>query len=81
MDFDPRDYDSRDEERFVDARVRGGVDDHDRDQESAQLSRGSRDRGDDGREPGRGPRASGWEAAGAAEGAAVAITVALLRSC
>lgn len=59
MDFDPRDYDSRDDERFAPDRGRGGKDDradHDRDDDPRQPYIPSRDRDDsDVREPGRGP--------------------------
>jgi hypothetical protein len=56
MDFDPRDIDSRDDERYGYDRERGGRDgsDHDRDGDDwRQLD--PRDRDDDSRELGRGP--------------------------
>src|SRR6266540_2987249 len=55
MDFDPRDYDSRDEERFNTREDGGnGHDRLDRDDVSL-LDVRSRDRDDDARELGRGP--------------------------
>src|SRR5436309_181385 len=56
MDFDPRDGDSRDEERFVPNRNRGSSDKHDpldRDDDGRQPE--SRNRDDDTRQLGRGP--------------------------
>ena len=56
MDFDPRDGDSRDEERFVPNRNRGSSDKHDpldRDDDGRQPE--SRNRDDDARQLGRGP--------------------------
>jgi DNA-binding MarR family transcriptional regulator len=58
MDFDPRDYDSRDEDRAPtrDRGGRGGSDrDDQRDDEWSRPSGFSRDRDDDGRDLGRGP--------------------------
>jgi len=58
MDFDPRDYDSRDDERFGLDRERGnrnGSNDYDRDDNWRQPEIRSRDRDDDARELGRGP--------------------------
>ena len=56
MDFDPRDYDSRDDERFGDGRERGGRGEYrDRDDDDLRLPEvHSRDHDDEGREPGRG---------------------------
>ena len=56
MDFDPRDIDSRDDERFGLDRDRGhrGDSDHDRDWDDWRQPAG-RDRDGDAREPGRGP--------------------------
>ena len=51
MDFDPRDFDSRDDEHHRDGA--DGHDDHDDDLRSSDSD--SRDRGDDARSPGRGP--------------------------
>lgn len=58
MDFDPRDYDSRDEERQGSTPSRGsrrGSDDPERDDDSRQPEIGLRDRDDDARTAGRGP--------------------------
>lgn len=59
MDFDPRDYDSRDDERSAPDRGRGGTgdrDDYEREDDPRQPDVPSRDRDDgDAREPGRGP--------------------------
>ena len=59
MEFDPRDYDSRDEEGFAPDRGRGGTtdrDEHDLDDNPRLLDTASRDRDEsDTREPGRGP--------------------------
>lgn len=56
MDFDPRDYDSRDEERF---NTRGGTgsspDVLDHDDDVRLPDNGGRDHEDDSRELGRGP--------------------------
>ena len=58
MDFDPRDYDSRDEDRAP-TRDRGGRGgsgrDDERDDEWSRPATFSRDRDDDGRDLGRGP--------------------------
>src|SRR5438128_185731 len=55
MDFDPRDYDSRDEDRF-DGGVKGTAhDDLDRDHDPRLPDDHHRDRDDDARELGRGP--------------------------
>lgn len=51
MDFDPRDYDSRDDERFID---RDRTASEERDDEWNRPAVGSRDRDDEAREPGRG---------------------------
>src|SRR5437016_12634554 len=57
MDFDPRDYDSRDDDRFAFDRHRGGsgnsYDGHDDDLKLPDTR--SRDRDDDARDLGRGP--------------------------
>jgi hypothetical protein len=65
MDFDPRDYDSRDDERYDSNQSRGsgGSDDRDRDDDWSQPKIWSRDRDDDdtrtlGRGPGSDSRAS-----------------------
>jgi DNA-binding MarR family transcriptional regulator len=59
MDFDPRDYDSRDDERYGNAPSRGGrggSDDRDRDHDWSQPGTRARDRDDDDeRSLGRGP--------------------------
>ena len=59
LDFDPRDYDSRDEERHANTPSRGGrgsSGDHDRDHDWRQLDGRTRDRDDgDERSLGRGP--------------------------
>ena len=59
FDFDPRDYDSRDDERHRQRRVagsRGGSDDRDRDDDWRQPDVRPRDRDDDdARTLGRGP--------------------------
>ena len=58
MDFDPRDYDSRDEDRAPtrDRGGRGASDrDDERDDEWSRPAGFSRDRDDDGRDLGRGP--------------------------
>jgi DNA-binding MarR family transcriptional regulator len=59
MDFDPRDYDSRNEDRFAPTRDRsggGGADrDDERDNERSQPGTVSRDRDDEARGLGRGP--------------------------
>jgi hypothetical protein len=69
MDFDPRDYDSRDEERHSDTPSRGGRDsgDHDGDHDWRQPDARTRDRDDgDVRSLGRGP---GNERQGSDQGA------------
>jgi hypothetical protein len=58
MDFDPRDYDSRDEDHAPtrDRGGRGGADrDDERDDEWSRPATVSRDRDDEARDPGRGP--------------------------
>ena len=58
MDFDPRDYDSRDEDRFSFERHRGrgsSSDDYDRDDDLRLPVGRSRDRDDEARDLGRGP--------------------------
>ena len=58
MDFDPREFDSRDEDRAPtrDRGGRGGSDrDDERDDEWGRPATLSRDRGDEGRDLGRGP--------------------------
>src|SRR5262249_23889971 len=58
MDFDPRDYDSRDDERHSDPPSRGhrGSREHDRDDNRSQPETRTRERDDDdGRSLGRGP--------------------------
>jgi DNA-binding MarR family transcriptional regulator len=59
MDFDPRDYDSRDDDRFAPLQDRGGHGGSDRDDErDDELSRPAalpRDRDEEGRDLGRGP--------------------------
>jgi hypothetical protein len=59
LDLDPRDYDSRDEERHANTpsrRARGSSGDHDRDHDCRQLDGRTRDRDDgDERSLGRGP--------------------------
>lgn len=58
MDFDPRDYDSRDDERFRVERHRsgtGGAGDYDREDDPRQPEVQPRDREDDARTLGRGP--------------------------
>ena len=58
MDFDPRDFDSRDDERHSDARSRGGQrgsSNHDRDDNQSQPETRPRDRHDDARSLERGP--------------------------
>jgi hypothetical protein len=58
MDFDPRDYDSRDDERFESNQSRGSrgrSDDRDRDDDWSEPHIRSRDRDDDARTLGRGP--------------------------
>ena len=58
FDFDPRDSDSRDDERFGSDRHRtgrGSSDDHDREDDGSQPKTRSRDRDEDARELGRGP--------------------------
>ena len=59
MDFDPRDYDSRDDDRFAPVRDgggRGGSDrDDERDDEWSRPAALPRDRDDEGRDLGRGP--------------------------
>jgi hypothetical protein len=55
VDFDPRDYDSRDDERLGSRGKGGSHDDAARDDDLSQLEFCSRDRDDDGRTLGRGP--------------------------
>ena len=59
MDFDPRDYDSRDDDRLAFGHQRGGRgsshDDLDRDDDLRLSETRSRDRDDGGRDLGRGP--------------------------
>ena len=58
MDFDPRDSDSRDDERYESNQSRGSLgssDDRDRDDEWSQPHNRSRERDDDARTLGRGP--------------------------
>jgi uncharacterized membrane protein YgcG len=55
MDFDPRDYDSRDEDRFDTGSTGTARDDLDRDHDLRSPADRHRDRGDDARELGRGP--------------------------
>jgi hypothetical protein len=58
MDFDPRDYDSRDNERHGNTPSRGGrggSDDRDHDHDWSQPDTRTRDRDDDARSLGRGP--------------------------
>ena len=58
MDFDPRDYDSRDEERWAPDRSRSGrgnTDEYERDDDRRPPEIRSRDQDDDARTLGRGP--------------------------
>jgi len=57
MDFDPRDYDSRDDDRYAfdRPRGRGGSSDDDRDDDLRLPEPRSRDRDDGARDLGRGP--------------------------